>query len=268
MRVVPVSVVIPCHECAATIARAIASVQRQTAKPQEIILVDDASGPDTLKELEKIRSRLGPSYATVVSLRTNVGPASARNAGWNIAKGDFVAFLDADDAWHPRKLEIQTDLMQERSDIAVSGHRASQLRDGEDEPPSIGSLTFRPIRFWQLVLANRFVTPSVMVRRSLPYRFTAGRRHMEDHLLWMQIAAAGELIVRIDAVLAYTFKSAYGASGQSSALWAMETAELENYRLLASSGALRQPVALLLGAYSVLKFVKRLMVVGMRRIIG
>ena len=61
----PVSVVVPCYRCKATIGRAIASVESQTQPPQEIILVDDASGDGTLEVLLEIRERLGPDRVKV-----------------------------------------------------------------------------------------------------------------------------------------------------------------------------------------------------------
>ncbi len=102
-----VSVVIPCYRCGATIARAVASVLAQTLPVAEIILVDDASGDDTLAALEDIRRGHGDAAVRVLAAPANVGAGEARNLGWNAASQPWVAFLDADDAWHPRKIEIQ-----------------------------------------------------------------------------------------------------------------------------------------------------------------
>ena len=98
--------VVPCYRCAATIERAIASVAAQTQRPQEVILVDDASGDETLQQLYSLQSQYG-EWIKVVALTTNVGAASARNAGWNVATQPYIAFLDSDDAWHPQKVAIQ-----------------------------------------------------------------------------------------------------------------------------------------------------------------
>ncbi len=103
----PVSVVVPCFRCAPTVGRAVESVMRQTEPVQEIILVDDCSDDGTGAMLHDIAQRAGDGRVRVLALARNSGPATARNAGWNAAVGDYVAFLDADDAWHPRKIEFQ-----------------------------------------------------------------------------------------------------------------------------------------------------------------
>lgn len=268
MKSVPVSVVIPCYGCAETIARAVNSIEQQTVRALEIILVDDASDAQTRIELTRILNSIGPERVKIIALPANSGPATARNAGWAAARGDFVAFLDADDAWHPRKLEIQTALMEREPRLALSGHRAAQLAAPDASLAVVGSGTIENITFRQLLLSNRFVTPAAMVRRGGPHRFVEGRRHMEDHLLWLQIAADGGMVARIDAVLAYTFKPPYGARGLSAALGPMELAELGNYRLLAERGHLPWPLAWLLCLYSLMKFVRRLIVAGARRIVS
>src|SRR6185503_10449018 len=101
---VPVSVVIPCFQAHATLPRAVASVAQQSARPRELIVVDDASGEDTAAVLRDLQRRYGEDWLRVVRLERNQGPASARNAGWQAARGEYVAFLDADDSWLPAKL--------------------------------------------------------------------------------------------------------------------------------------------------------------------
>ena len=263
----PISVVIPCFRCATTIGRAVESVAAQSRLPAEIILVDDASDDDTPAELRRLQQRFPPGWIRLIELTENGGAGPARNAGWDAAESDYVAFLDADDAWHPEKLETQYAVMLARPEAALSGHRSAT--DGRLPAPLPRSNTsVETISFRQLLLANRFVTPSVMLKRSLPLRFRTGQRHMEDHLLWMQLAARGDLLLRLDTCLATTFKPAYGAGGLSGSLWKMEKAEFGNYLLLAAEGAISWPAALVLCIYSGLKFLKRIAVVSFRRLTG
>jgi teichuronic acid biosynthesis glycosyltransferase TuaG len=263
----PISIVIPCFRCAATIGRAVESVAAQSRLPAEIILVDDASDDGTPAELRRLRQRFPPGWIRLIELTENGGAGSARNAGWDAAQSDYVAFLDADDAWHPKKLEIQYAVMLARPEAALSGHRSAT--DGRlPDLPLRSSPSAEPISFRQLLLANRFVTPSVILKRSLPLRFRTGRRHMEDHLLWMQVAARGHLLLRLDECLVTTFKPAYGAGGLSGSLWKMEKAECGNYLLLAAEGAISWPTALALCIYSGLKFLKRVAVVALRTLAG
>lgn len=96
----PVSVVIPVFNGERFLARAIESVAAQTLPPDEIIIVDDGStdaGPAIAGSLPGVRLIRQP----------NAGGAAARNTGIGAARSDLVAFLDQDDLWAPRKLELQ-----------------------------------------------------------------------------------------------------------------------------------------------------------------
>lgn len=260
---VPVSVVIPCFEARATLARAVASVAQQTARPLEVIIVDDASGEDTRLVLRELQQRHGLDWLRIVRLERNQGPASARNAGWAAARAECVAFLDADDSWHPRKLEIQHRVMCGHPEVALSGHRHTF---GETaEVPGGAEVRLTEITPWALLWKNRFVTPSVMLRRSIAARFRADQRHMEDHLLWMQLAQSGNRMVVIEAPLATLYKPSFGAAGQSAQLLAMERAELGNYRLLHTDGRIGAFLLMLLWAWSLAKFLRRVLIMAARR---
>lgn len=261
-RAAPVSVVVPCYRCVATIERAVASVAAQTQRPAEMILVDDASTDGTLSVLQAIRARYG-DWVKVVALASNAGAASARNAGWNVATQPYIAFLDADDAWHPRKIEIQYGYMQAHPDVALSGHLCRQLpREDANAPAWTVELRGEQRIIWaSLLLRHPFVTPSVMLKREIGLRFAEGVRHMEDHRLWLEIVGASMPTVKLQAELAAVYKPAYGASGLSADMWSMERAELANYRYFYGQGRLSWVLLILLQCYSLLKFVRRLVIV-------
>jgi glycosyltransferase involved in cell wall biosynthesis len=261
---VPVSVVIPCFRCANTISAAVESVRKQTAEALEVIAVDDASEGDTPRELSELPRRYGKEWLKVIRLPRNVGPASARNTGWNAAIGEFVAFLDADDTWHPRKLEIQYGVMRADPGIALCSH-SHVIGDTAQVPvsarPAISEISPRSL-LWR----NRFTPSSVMVKRDLQGRFPDGQRCMEDHRAWLEFAFSGQRIVMIDLPLAEQHKPAYGASGQSADLIAMERAELENYRQLWREGHINGLLLAVLWIWSLAKFARRVVVVALRRI--
>lgn len=259
-----VSVVIPCFRCAGTIARAVHSAIAQTLPPLEIILVDDASPDDTFRVLESLRDKYGPNVIKLILLPENRGPSAARNAGWDAARGELMAFLDADDSWHPRKLELQTAIMAAHPEAAVSGHlHAVGSEPIDPESPQVAVITPEAL-LWR----NRFVTPSAMVRRRVAQRFREAQRHMEDHLLWMQIAFAGERVLLIEAALATLHKPIFGASGLSAELLAMERAGLRNYLLLWRAGHIGLARLAVLWTWSALKFGRRIAIVGWRRLAG
>lgn len=266
--IVPVAVVVPCHRSGRTIRRALDSVMNQTALPEEIILVDDASGDETLALLEDLADEIGRGRARVIALERNVGAGEARNAGWDAARAPCVAFLDADDAWHRDKLELQWRHMQTNPQVGVTGHLSQQVLALPEHVPVGPCARAEAISLAALLLSNRFVTPSVMLRREISLRFETGRRHMEDHLLWLRIACSGVRIERLPCVLCYTFKPAFGHEGLSAALWKMERAELANYRLLRREGCIGAPAAAALQGWSLLKFVRRIVLVAARRMLS
>lgn len=261
-----VSVVIPCYRCAPTIGRALASVAAQALPPAEVILVDDGSGDETPTVLRRLKREYG-NWVRILELPKNRGAGSARNAGWEAARGNFIAFLDADDAWHPLKIEMQYRFMLAQRDVVLCGHRHCATEHGSPVKAGVARLGNETIEVNKLaiLLSNRFITPSVMIRRELPLRFESGSRYMEDHLLWMRVACAGHRVVRLEAELAYIFKAAYGASGVSSELWAMERGSLQNYRSLRRDQCIGWIGMLLLMGYSLLKYCRRLVIVAMRR---
>ena len=96
-----VSCIIPCYNGERFLGKAIESVIAQTLSPAEIIVIDDGSTDDSAAVAARYADRV--EYLR----QDNAGPAAARNRGIELTHGDFVAFLDADDLWHPEKLERQ-----------------------------------------------------------------------------------------------------------------------------------------------------------------
>jgi glycosyltransferase involved in cell wall biosynthesis len=127
-----VSVVIPAHNAARFLAAAVASVRAQTAPAAEIIVVDDGSGDET----PAVIAGLG---AGVRAFRQpQGGAAAARNRGAELATGEWLAFLDADDLWLPDKLAVQLAWLRARPEtdvvfgqggnfaVAADGHRREE----------------------------------------------------------------------------------------------------------------------------------------------
>lgn len=256
----PVSVVIPCYRCSTTIGRAIASIVQQTQKPVEIILIDDASEDGTLVVLQEL-AKLHHGWIKVLQFKINRGAACARNAGWEAASQPYIAFLDADDAWHPRKIEIQYAYMAAHPEVTLSGHLHRVIKQPEKLPDwEVGQWDVKQLSRLTMLMSNRLITPSVMLKKNVLHRFLAGKRHIDDHLLWLELICEGHKMVLFSAELASVYKFLYGAGGLSSQLWLMEKSELENYARLYSSGCINLVEWLILGLYSLLKYVRRLVI--------
>jgi glycosyltransferase involved in cell wall biosynthesis len=263
--VIPISVVIPCFNCAETINRAVASILKQTSMPREIILVDDASLDMTFLVLNDL-ALSNPSWVKVLQLNTNKGAGSARNAGWAIASQPYIAFLDADDSWHFDKLRIQYEYMQDHPNVALSGHQCVLVHSNDNLPTFPRQVHIAKINVRSLLYKNPFSTPTVVLKRDIPFRFQEDKRYAEDFYLWQEIAFAGLQIVRIELPLAFVHKSLYGESGLSSKLWEMERGELSNFGALYRAGSMNYFLFMTATWFSIVKFVKRLIVASIRRV--
>lgn len=107
-----VSVVIPAYNSGDTIQRAVRSVLEQSYPPQEILVIDDASSDDTAEKVSAIRD----DRIRLLRHAKNLNGAVARNTGIDAASGQWIALLDADDAWLPNKLERQKAAVLARKD--------------------------------------------------------------------------------------------------------------------------------------------------------
>jgi glycosyltransferase involved in cell wall biosynthesis len=109
-----ISVVIPYYNRERYIDETIHSVLTQTLKPLEILIVNDCSRQSSRRYIDRYADA-----CRIVDLQSNVGLAGSRNAGIRCARGKFLAFLDDDDIWLPRKLEIQREYMQAHPDCGA-----------------------------------------------------------------------------------------------------------------------------------------------------
>jgi len=259
---VPVTVLIPCFNSASSIGRAVSSVAAQTGLPAELILIDDASSDTTWVTLQELEQTY-PGWIKLLRFEQNQGVASARNAGWQSATQPYIAFLDADDVWHPGKLKLQLAYMQGYPEVDLCCHRHRVLLDSGAKPDWVlPPLAVTRISRRSLLTANRFITPSVMIRRDIRQRFAEGQRYMEDRLLWMEIVCDGGRIDRLEIELAATYKMPYGASGLSSNLLEMTLADMSNYRRLRVSHKLSWLMCQLLQLFALFKFARRLVKVA------
>jgi len=257
---ISVSVIIPCYNCGDTIERALGSVIAQTVRPTEVILVNDASSDETLNELCQLQAHYGRDWIKVVPLNEHSGPSVARNIGWEYATQEYIAFLDADDAWHPQKLGIQYGWMVNHPNVALSGHLCLWLKDAARRPPLPIACEAWQVKKWSLLLSNRFLTPSVMLKRVMEFRFSPDEKYSEDYLLWNQIVLSGREAYHLEMPLAYSYKAPYGAGGLSGQLWKMESGELDTYRRLRNEQLISWPAFVGLSVFSIVKCIRRLVI--------
>jgi glycosyltransferase involved in cell wall biosynthesis len=270
-----VSVVIPCFQSVACIGRALESVFAQTRLPLEVILVDDGNPPAFNAEVARVAALIPEVPVRVLTNLKNSGPSFSRNRGWDAARGDLIAFLDHDDAWHPGKLAWQAGCFRDDPDVALVAHRsvcveagalpARHLNLNPAPGPACGpgglvggSVSVFPITWSALSRSNFFSTPTVMVKRSLTRRFNPDYRYGEDYDLWMRIILAGHRGLFGDAAFTYLFKDRFGAGGLSGDLWRMEKGIQRVFRRLARDRVAGEMEIACLRFYAALKFLRRL----------
>jgi glycosyltransferase involved in cell wall biosynthesis len=202
-----VSVVIPAHNAVATIARALESVLVQRYEPIEIIVVDDGS-TDATRDVVQRYETAGVRLLTIYS---QGGASKARNAGIEVSKGEFIAFLDADDEWLETKLKKQVSVMTSDDRLSlvycVSNHISTTGQDLGDIYQ--GRKTAAGPDAWKILLAANFIaTPAVVARRRdiEPLGgFDPELKIGEDQDMWIRLGLAGpigfvpESLVRVHA---------------------------------------------------------------------
>jgi glycosyltransferase involved in cell wall biosynthesis len=158
-----VSVVIPLFNKAKYIERTLRSVLAQTYNDFEIIVVDDGSEDGSDRIVEAIKD---PRIRLI--RQENAGPGSARNRGIELAQGQFIAFLDADDLWLPGKLHDQTTFMLKHPEVGLSATNYIILGGATDKP----QWRLPPEQSWWICSTSIFTayvkgfkpcTPAVMV---------------------------------------------------------------------------------------------------------
>jgi glycosyltransferase involved in cell wall biosynthesis len=191
MKTAPVNVVIPAYNSGATVRDAIDSILAQTLVPSRIIVIDDGSGDDTADRLRCYGDRV------LYRRQANAGPSAARNHGVRLCTEPLVAFLDADDVWHPRKLELQMRHMERDPEL---GLLATDYFDWPvarfADVPSDASGSLTPVTWEQLVIKATILTSSVVVRRDVLERvgqFDQTLCGPEDRDMFLRIAEVTRL---------------------------------------------------------------------------
>jgi glycosyltransferase involved in cell wall biosynthesis len=180
-----VSVVIPSYNSASYLGEALKSVRDQTRPADEVIVVDDRSSDGTAE----IARAAG---AVCLSTPRNAGPSAARNIGISAARGDLVAFLDADDVWEPHHLATLVPLLERNPEAALAYSRVRKfgVQTG-DSPPSLPEGTPTEA-FWTLLRTNNVIPQMAAVVRREALLAAGGyeesMRHSEDYDLWLRIA--------------------------------------------------------------------------------
>lgn len=199
-----VSIVMPAYNAAGFIESTLDSVLNQSFHDWELLIVDDHSNDTTLKILE--RYERADSRIRVIALPKNMGaPAGPRNIGVKAARGRWIAFLDADDLWHPDKLQLQM-LVLAKTGAQFCSTQMVDFRTGECPPLNASTHgKVQWITFLQQLIKFRTPTSSVVVDRNLMLRFPFNESHRykarEDVDCWLHCHEILRRSVKIKAPL-------------------------------------------------------------------
>jgi glycosyltransferase involved in cell wall biosynthesis len=204
-RVMPkVSIIIPSHNRAKLIGRALESVFQQTYKDYEVVVVDDASTDNTQEILasygDKIRHFRQPQKS---------GSAGARNRGLQEAQGEYIAFLDSDDFWVPEKLAEQVKVLDAHKNVGIVYSKMAIIntkgeRCGTKPEQKSGKNYKELLEIW-----GDIPTSTVLTRRECfdkAGKFDTSLITMQDIDMWLRIARHYDLYEIEDKMLSYYYR--------------------------------------------------------------
>jgi hypothetical protein len=198
-----VSVVIPCYNGATFLRETLDSVQTQTLPPLEVLVVDDGSTDDS--------AAIAETYGSPVRVirQPNQGESVARNRGIDEARGEWVAFLDADDLWLPGKLAEQARVMTQETRAVCSG-TVTRFAHGREEGhvPRPGSFERSSI----MEYGAPCHISTLVVRRDLPVRFPTWTSYAEDLIYYLDLLRSTEIAPVLQPLVVYRIH----AGGQTS----------------------------------------------------
>jgi hypothetical protein len=195
------SIVVAAYQVADVIGEALDSIRSQTLPPLEVIVCDDGSTDDLAQALAPYRDEV------VLLQKENGGEASAKNAGAAVARGDFVAILDADDVYLAQNLEALSELAQLRPDLDILTSDGLIVANGvEVRHVYDHSWRFEVENQRSAILQRNFVFGLAAVRRQRLLEhggFDESIRWTTDWDLWLRMILAGASAGCVDEPLAH-----------------------------------------------------------------
>ncbi|EKS08087.1 glycosyltransferase family 2 protein [Leptospira santarosai] len=200
-----ISVIIPSYNRATDLKRAIRSVINQSYKNWELIVVDNSSSDNT----DDVVTSFQNPRITLLKIKNHGVIAASRNLGFKNAKGEFIALLDSDDWWKPKKLEFAVDALNKGADIVY--HDLYLVKDQKQKFYRRETKTRKlrsPVYTDLLMNGNGILNSSVVFRSSLIHEIgylNEDREFIawEDFDYWLRLAKRNSKFVKIKPILGY-----------------------------------------------------------------
>jgi glycosyltransferase involved in cell wall biosynthesis len=200
---VEISVIIPNYNRSEFLRRAVLSAWNQSLKPLEILVCDDGSSDDSENVVRQLQSDIPVQW---IACGNNGRPAIPRNIGIKLAKGNWIAFLDNDDYWHPEKLKRQI-LLADTESCNVICTNAVRIQNGAEQKNYFNFPSCK-LSFENLIIDNKVICSSVLVKTEIlnkvggfpeEEKFKA----FEDYVLWLKIASYFKIFYTQEALTYY-----------------------------------------------------------------
>ena len=271
---ITISIVVPYYNANSCLKRLFVSLQDYALRDDiEIIIVNDCSEKAHTEALDEQVEQTRWPRLRVIHLAVNGGAAKARKTGIQVAKGEYIAFLDSDDAWASNKLDWQLAAMR-KFDAVISGSACEQIEEGQLEQFRAESLhQYQVTDYFPLkaLFYNAYSTPSVMLKRSVALQnpFNENMRYSEDVDCWRRILLQHKGII-INGPNAYMFKHAFlsDQGSLSSYTFKMSMAQLASLGRLLMNANISPKFKVLIPfamVWAVLKAVRREVIVWRHR---
>ena len=193
-----IAAIVPTHNRVRHLPRALESIQGQSLKPREIILVDDGSTDNTRELIEKNFALVRYHY------QSQTGVSAARNAGVAVCSSDWIAFLDSDDSWHVDKLACQWRALQHQSDFQVCHTDEIWVRNGRRVNPMRKHAKLGGWIYPKCLPLCLISPSSVMMSRSVFVElggFDENLPACEDYDLWLRLCARYPVLYLVEKLI-------------------------------------------------------------------
>lgn len=177
------------------------SAYSQTYTNVEHIIVDDGSTDDSVRLIERFKAKY-INYSLRLFLEEQIGRSRALNLAVSKAKGDWIAILDADDLWHPKKLEIQIKVLNKYKDVTGIATCATNIYNHDAVAFNNKGLTteIENIIFSNLCRSN-LITHSSILLRKINANYNENRDSQLDYELWFRLIYNGHKFIKTKSLL-------------------------------------------------------------------
>ena len=192
-----VSIIIPVYNSEKYLKDTINTIKEQTYTNYEVIFIDDCSTDKSIEIIEENKT----DKIILYKLDKNYGPAIARNKGVELSKGRYIAFLDSDDMWEPKKLEKQLKFMKENNYSFTYTDFVFTKENGKSKGKAVK--VQKAVNYDEVLKNTRIVTSSVIIDTEYIKKenLLMPNENGEDTLLWWSIIEGGIIAYGINETL-------------------------------------------------------------------